>query len=61
MVDINLVKVSPNINLKLGKSKRVGILNKGKNNRFINNTFQNLDVGIQDEGEETAALGNKFE
>lgn len=38
----------------------VGILNRGKNNKFINNTFQNLDVGIQDEGENTLAVGNQF-
>lgn len=61
MFDANLVKVSPNINIKLGNNKRVGIFNKGKNNKFINNKFQNLDVGIQDEGEKTVAVGNKFE
>jgi hypothetical protein len=38
----------------------VGILNQGKNNRFINNTFEGLDVGIQDEGENTVARGNQF-
>lgn len=61
MVDISVIKVSPNLNIKLGNSRRVGILNKGKDNKFINNTFQNLDVGIQDEGQDTTAIGNKFE
>ncbi|MDP3980889.1 MAG: hypothetical protein Q8Q33_05690 [Chlamydiota bacterium] len=42
------------------KKKRIGILNKGKNNQFISNTFENLDIGIQDEGENTIAKGNKF-
>lgn len=44
----------------VNKPKRIGILNKGKNNQFINNTFENLDVGIQDEGEDTIAEGNEF-
>lgn len=61
MFDANLIKFSPNLNIKLRNNKIVGILNKGKNNKFINNTFQNLDVAIQDEGEDTIALGNKFE
>lgn len=39
---------------------KIGILNTGKNNTFIDNTFANLDVGIQDEGEGTLAKGNKF-
>ncbi|MDP2585650.1 MAG: hypothetical protein Q8P29_02100 [Candidatus Levybacteria bacterium] len=60
MFDINGVKVAPNINIKLGNNKRIGILNKGHDNKFINNTFQNLDVGIQDEGKDTTAAGNKF-
>ena len=38
----------------------IGILNRGKNNKFINNTFDGLDVGIQDEGENTLAVGNRF-
>ena len=60
MVDFNAIK-NLNLNVKLGNNKRVGILNKGRDNKFINNTFQNLDVGIQDEGEKTIATGNKFE
>lgn len=42
------------------EKKSIGILNKGKNNKFIDNSFVGLDVGIQDEGEETYASGNKF-
>lgn len=41
-------------------NKRVGILNKGKHNTFINNSFDGLDIGIQDEGVNTTAKGNKF-
>ena len=47
-------------NKKVTKSQRVGILNKGKNNKFINNTFSGFDVGIQDEGESSVAKGNDF-
>ena len=39
---------------------RVGILNKGKNNSFIDNEFSGLNIGIKDEGKGTLALGNKF-
>ncbi len=42
------------------QSKRIGILNKGKHNRFINNDFNGMDIGIQDEGEHTVAVGNRF-
>ena len=59
MFDPTLVKISPNIQVKLGKQKRIGILNQGKNNKFKNNTFENLDVAIQDEGENTIAEGNE--
>ncbi|OGE15943.1 hypothetical protein A2495_01280 [Candidatus Curtissbacteria bacterium RIFOXYC12_FULL_41_11] len=59
MFDVNAIKIEPKINLRLGKKKRVGILNKGKNNTFINNTFEDLDVAIQDEGADTFAAGNK--
>lgn len=41
-------------------TKRVGIQNNGKNNQFINNIFENFDVGIEDKGEGTVAKGNKF-
>ena len=40
--------------------KRIGILNQGKNNKFINNTFENFDIGIKDEGENSLAKGNEF-
>lgn len=39
---------------------RIGILNTGKNSTFIDNTFENLDVGIKDEGKGTLVKGNKF-
>ncbi len=42
------------------KGKKVGIFNKGKGSRFIDNTFVGLDVGIQDEGRNTLAKGNQF-
>ncbi|MFA7315931.1 MAG: hypothetical protein WC059_03995 [Candidatus Paceibacterota bacterium] len=41
-------------------SKKVGILNTGKNNTFIGNVFHGHDLGIQDEGEGTIAKLNKF-
>lgn len=59
MYDVNAIKIEPKINLRLGKQTRIGVLNKGKNNTFINNTFEDLDVAIQDEGEDTFAAGNK--
>ena len=40
--------------------KSVGILNKGKDNSFIKNKFYNIDIGIQDEGENTLAEENEF-
>lgn len=40
--------------------KSIGILNKGKNTRIIDNTFSGLDIGIQDEGEEAYISENKF-
>lgn len=60
MLDTNLVKIEPKLELKLGNSKRVAILNKGKSNKFINNKISGFDIGIQDEGEDTLALGNKI-
>ena len=59
MFDPTLVKIEPNIKIKLGKQRRVGILNKGKNNNFISNTFEDLDIAIQDEGDNTVATGNR--
>ena len=62
MFDLNAIKVESKVNLKFGlrKKKTIGILNKGRNNRFIKNRFNNLDVGIQDEGEGTLAAENEF-
>ncbi|OGH16034.1 MAG: hypothetical protein A3C30_00745 [Candidatus Levybacteria bacterium RIFCSPHIGHO2_02_FULL_40_18] len=60
MIDYNLIKIDPKINVVLGRDtrKRVGILNKGKNNKFIDCAFEGLDIAIQDEGENTVALKN---
>jgi len=50
-----------NKNEPLWESKKsIGILNRGKDSKFINNHFIGLDVGIQDEGEGTYASGNEF-
>ncbi len=46
--------------MKGKQNKKIGILNKGKNSAFIDNSFVGLDVGIQDEGEGTLASGNEF-
>lgn len=43
------------------RARSIGILNRGKDNKFFDNKFTGLDVGIQDEGEGTIAAGNKFE
>lgn len=69
MSDMNNIKIEPHFNFSFGKkddrtqrqSGRVGILNKGRDNKFINNRFSNLDVGIQDEGINTVAEENEFE
>lgn len=62
MFDINGIKVEPKFQINLDKQKeRVGILNKGKGTKIINNQFSGLDVAIQDEGENTLAQGNKIE
>lgn len=39
---------------------QIGILNKGRDNKFIGNVFEGFGVGIQDEGEGTLAKQNKF-
>lgn len=41
-------------------NKKIGILNKGKNTKIINNEFFGMDIGIQDEGSNTLNSGNKF-
>ncbi|MBI2404654.1 hypothetical protein HYV22_00545 [Candidatus Gottesmanbacteria bacterium] len=62
MMDFNVFKVEPKINVGPGAQKKsIGILNKGKNNRFVNNKIQGLDVGIQDEGENTLAQDNEIQ
>lgn len=50
------------IKFSIGRKKKesIGILNKGKNNKFLNSEFSGLDIGIKDEGENTEARGNKF-
>jgi hypothetical protein len=60
LIDFNVIK---NFNLKmdLRPKGKIGILVKGKNSVIVDNTFKNLDIGIQDEGENTVALGNKFD
>ena len=40
--------------------KKIGILNQGENNKFIDNTFVGLGIGIKDEGKNSFASGNKF-
>ena len=60
MFDPTLVKVSPNFDIRFGKSKRIGILNKGKDNKIIDCEFENLDIAIQDEGENTTAIRNRI-
>lgn len=42
------------------QAKRVGILNTGKNNSYIDCSFIGLDIGIQDEGLETLIRGCDF-
>lgn len=60
-IDINVVKVEPKFNLNVNvQRRRVGIYNKGKNNKFMNNKISGFDIGIQDEGEETVAENNEL-
>lgn len=61
MFDLNAVKLEPKLQIDLGGRKRkVGILNRGKGTRIINNQFSGLDVAIQNEGENTLAQDNKI-
>lgn len=60
MLDPTLVKFSPNVNIKLGNQRRVGIVNKGKDTKIIDCEFENLDTAIQNEGENMVAEGNKI-
>ena len=69
MSDINNIKIEPHLNIafsrKQGDSvnagKRIGILNRGRNTRIIDNKFSDLDIAIQDEGQDTVAKGNRVE
>ena len=71
MGDFNNIKVEPHLNITInrspqennpaGRTRRIGIWNKGKGNKFYNNRFIGLDTGILDEGKDTEAEGNKFE
>lgn len=54
-------KLEDSFDLQKKQARKIGILNRGRNNVFINNTFSGLDIGIKDEGENTLASGNKFE
>lgn len=71
MGDFNNVKLEPHFNFNLRRSdqsstpakrtRSVGILNMGRGNTFLYNSFSGYDVGIQDEGQDTKAIGNRFE
>lgn len=45
---------------KSSRNGPIGIINRGKNNIFLNNSFVGLGIGIQDEGENSISTGNKF-
>lgn len=54
MPDIVGLKIEPKININLSRSKsRVGILNKGEDNKFHDITSEGLDIAILDEGRRT--------
>lgn len=62
MINFNIIKKLKLV-FNIGKEKKkqsIGILNKGKNNTYINNRFKGRDIGIKDEGEGTNAVDNKF-
>lgn len=50
------------IKLNIGRKKKesIGILNEGRDNKFIDNEFSGFNVGIKDDGKNTEARGNKF-
>ena len=60
MIDFNAVKIEPEIKINFGAKQRIAMLNKGKRNKLIGNTISGYDIGIQDEGEDTLAVGNKI-
>ena len=62
MFDINAVKIEPKLAINFSKrKKRVGIWNKGQNNKFINNKIGGFDIGIKDEGKDTLAKDNEID
>lgn len=44
----------------MNKRKSTGILNEGKENKFINNKVDGFDIGFHDKGEKTIATDNSF-
>lgn len=60
MFDPTLMKIYPTFNIKLGKSRRIGILDKGEGTRVIGCEFENLDIAIQSEGRNLVAKRNKI-
>jgi hypothetical protein len=61
MFNFNIIeKFKLVFNIDKKKKESIGILNKGRDNKFIDNEFNGLDVGIKDEGENTEAKNNKF-
>lgn len=43
------------------KKQTIGILNKGKNNTFVNNRFSGFDIAAKDEGINSYWKDNKME
>ncbi len=60
LTEIKKQRTISNIKKESSSKGRIGILNKGVNNKYINNSFHGFDVGIQDEGKNTKAEKNNF-
>ncbi len=63
MLDANFIKnfkLSPIVNFFRGKSKRVGIISKGKDANIHDSQFENLDVAIDSKGDNLKAERNKI-
>lgn len=45
---------------KDSRRKSTAILNNGKGNKFLNNTIEGFDVGIEDNGKDTVAARNRI-
>ena len=60
MFDPTLMKVYPTLNIKLGESKRIGILDKGEGTQVIGCEFENLDIAIKSEGKNLVVKRNKI-